>query len=176
MGDMSEEERKGLRKKWFTKLARQRLLTTGQKKETQHLKRKIEDAQKLFDEQQQNGMFLHPEQIQKLEKLPEWKSRLEEIEHQLDEKALSSIQEFIDNPPQPISDMRRADEHRTSYVGKKTKKQYKEIWDGMPATNYYHTSQSNEESSTSHFFRSRVQQSTDDIDITSSTTTKQSLK
>ena len=175
MGDMPEEERKGLRKKWFTKLARQRLLTTGQKKETQHLRRKIEDAQRLFDEKQEkkDALFLHPEQIQKLEKLPEWKLRLEEIEHQLDEKALSSIQEFIDNPPQPISDMRRADEHRTSYVGKKTKKQYKDLWDGMPATNYYHTSQSN---NTSEFFRSRVQQSTDDKKSSSTSTTKPKAK
>eukprot|EP00560_Eucampia_antarctica_P004676 CAMPEP_0197836638 /NCGR_PEP_ID=MMETSP1437-20131217/29579_1 /TAXON_ID=49252 ORGANISM="Eucampia antarctica, Strain CCMP1452" /NCGR_SAMPLE_ID=MMETSP1437 /ASSEMBLY_ACC=CAM_ASM_001096 /LENGTH=449 /DNA_ID=CAMNT_0043442971 /DNA_START=52 /DNA_END=1401 /DNA_ORIENTATION=+ len=157
MGAMSEEERNELRKHWFPKLARSRLLTTGQKKETQLLRRKIENAMNIV-QKEKNGQKLQSQQMEKRDKLPEWHNRLAEIEQDLDEKALMSVQEFIDHPLSPISDMRRADEHRTSYVGKNTKKQYKEIWGGMAATNYYNTTKLNgDKTSTSHFFRSRSQ-------------------
>lgn len=154
MGSMTEEERKDLRMRWFPKLARQRLLTAGQKKETQQLRRKIEDAE-LAETKKKKGYVLQKEQIAKIDKLPEWIDRLAQIELDLEARSIESVQEFIDHPPSPISDMRRADEHRTSYVGKNTKKQYKEIWDGMAATNYVNTTGTSDKS-TASFFRSRT--------------------
>ena len=56
--------------RWFPKQARQRLLTAGQNKETQQLRRKIEDAE-LAETKKKKGYVLQKEQIAKIDKLPE---------------------------------------------------------------------------------------------------------
>lgn len=56
------------------------------------------------------------------------------------------------NPPAPITDMRRANEHRICYVGKNTKKMYGEVWADMPATANLPV----EPNSTASFFRQRA--------------------
>ena len=90
-------------------------------------------------------------QLKKLEKLPGLRKELQQLEDDLYRKALTAVEELVHNPPEPISDMRRCDEHRTTYTGKKTKKNAGEAWENMPATNYYRV-----EADTASFFRDRV--------------------
>jgi hypothetical protein len=40
---------------------------------------------------------------------------------------------YIANPPKPLRDMRRSDEHREAFVGRKTRMRNAEHWAGMPA-------------------------------------------
>lgn len=39
-------------------------------------------------------------------------------------EALAWVERYINDPPPPLTDMRRPDEHRVCYVGKNTKKKY----------------------------------------------------
>ena len=44
-----------------------------------------------------------------------------------------AIQPYLANPPAPLRDMRRPDEHREAYVGKGVRAKNAEHWAGMPA-------------------------------------------
>ena len=65
--------------------------------------------------------------------------------------------EWVDNPPQPLSDLRRADLHRITFVGKGTKKMHERHWKDMPATAKT-SMQSVVEKMTASSFRSRVKE------------------
>jgi hypothetical protein len=96
---------------------------------------------------------LQPEQKDKLAKLPSIQKELEELDNELYAKALLAVEDLVLNPPEPISDMRRHDDHCISYTGKNTKKRGGEAWANMPATNYVKV-----EVDTSSFYRDRVKE------------------
>mmetsp|Transcript_7788 Transcript_7788/g.8924 ORF Transcript_7788/g.8924 Transcript_7788/m.8924 type:complete len:470 (-) Transcript_7788:161-1570(-) len=154
-GDSSEEERVELRRKWFTKLAGKRLLTSRQKKDRTKLISTIEHCRALR-EKKQNELTI--EQLAKLKTLSKLEQDLSELERSIQYTAEEAVSEFIDNPPSPITDLRRPDEHRVAHVSKNTKAKNLALWDNnneeqMPATTSYQT---NTHPSTSNFFRNRI--------------------
>ena len=152
-GAMEEEERRELRQKWFPKLASQRLQAATKKKERARLQgalHKYEDMER----KQATGHRMQKEQLARIASLPALRQELIDWDTQLSTQAQEAVAELIENPPAPITDMRRADEHRTWFGGKSTKK--KNDWDNMPATTGYDTKAG---VSTSDFFRSRVTKS-----------------
>jgi hypothetical protein len=149
VGAISEEECVELRKVWYVKLARQRLLTSSQKKRRNRLLNQVRSCEQ-WKTRQERGEYLEPKQIKKLEKLPEHKQQVQELDEELDRGAFEAVKHLFHNPPDPITDMRRADEHRICYVGRKTKKTYTDEWKDMPATNNYESLHS-----TSNFFREK---------------------
>merc|ERR1712127_1130889 len=92
------------------------------------------------------------EQKKKLEELPILRKKLEDLNEELNKDAMEAVKDLVNNAPEPLGDMRRADEHRITYVGKKTKKLHKDAWQDMPATNNPQT----EEKSSAAFFRKKV--------------------
>mmetsp|Transcript_7195 Transcript_7195/g.9138 ORF Transcript_7195/g.9138 Transcript_7195/m.9138 type:complete len:430 (+) Transcript_7195:73-1362(+) len=119
-GSMSENERVELRRKWYTKLASQRLQTKAEKAHRRRLNATIGEYEKL--ELKANETSLQPQQMDKIAKLPILRQELTKIDTELHQKSYKVIEDLVMNPPQPLGDMRRADEHRTTYVGKNTKK------------------------------------------------------
>ena len=153
IGAMSEEERRELRKEWFAKLAKQRLLTPSQKKHKTRLQAKLKYCASLQYKLDQ-GAVINPQQRAKLEEGVVVQQELDVLEQDLDVKAHHAVKDLVDNPPEPISDMRRADEHRVCYVGKGTKKRNSQEWENMPATTGYDTSKT--KSSSADYFRKRA--------------------
>jgi hypothetical protein len=133
VGAMSEEERKELRKDWYTRLASQRLLSSSQKKTKAKLMtyiRKCEEIGKKIDA----GERVDPDEVAKLKNLEAKQRELAAIDTKMMADAQTAVRDLIENPPNPITDMRRADEHRVCFVGKGTKSKYGELWEDMPAT------------------------------------------
>ena len=150
-GAMTEDERKDLRRDWFARLASQRLLSSRQKKNRSKLVsyiRQCEDIGRKMDV----GERVEPEAIVKWKNLGAKKAELDAIDAKIKLDSQAAVADLIDNPPEPITDMRRADEHRVCYVGKGTKSKYGELWEDMPATE---NAQSKQMASAS-FFRDRV--------------------
>jgi len=158
-GSMSPEERHELRCEWFPKLALSRIMTTGQKKQRARLTSKVAALYEL-ERRLSNGEELQMQQFQKLVSLRPAERELLQLEATEMVKARKAVQPFIDNPPSPITDMRRPDEHRTWFGGKNTKMNNPE-WHDMPATTAYDTQKG---FSTKEYFRSRLEAdgSTDD--------------
>ena len=150
-GGMGESERTQLRQLWFTKLASQRLLTQAQKKQRAKLEATIATCQS-FQARINAGETLQQEQLKKLARYKHDQMELAAMELDIDTKARQAVKDLIQNPPLPVTDMRRADEHRTCYVGKNTKTKYTAIWDGMAATTNYQTPKGTSAS----FFRQRA--------------------
>jgi hypothetical protein len=80
-------------------------------------------------------------------------TELRELDDRLQHMAQVAVRDLVDNPPEPLTDMRRADEHRTCYVGRKTKKRNVSAWENMPATTGYNTANG---VSSAEYFRSRA--------------------
>ncbi|GKY97819.1 hypothetical protein MPSEU_000740000 [Mayamaea pseudoterrestris] len=170
VGHMSEEERRELRSIWFPKLAQQRLLTGSQKKKRHKLLARIDNCKVLEEkrrryEQQQHQQAgisgdedtLRPltyEQVVKLGQLSQLQHELHELEQsaRFHEGSFQAVADLIDNPPDPMTDLRRIDEHRICFVGKNTKSIYKDAWKGLAAT----TTKATDTSSTAAYFRSRA--------------------
>jgi len=148
-GAMSEEERRNLRKKWYAKLCRQRLLTSGKKRERTRLLGKVRDGER-YEKMIASGGTLDKRQEQKLQGKEGAKAQLDQLDQELDRMAEKAVEGLVDNPPEPLTDMRRADEHRITHVGKGTKKKNADAWAGMPAT----ASTKSVYGATSEFFRS----------------------
>jgi len=133
VGNMPEEERTELRSIWYPKLAKQRIMTSGQKRHRGKLVGKVKRLEAMERKHQ-----LYPDELtkQQNEKLTSWqtfRTELQAFDKEVEAKAKKSVQQWIQNPPLPLSDMRRADEHRICYVGKNTKNRNKEEWKEMPA-------------------------------------------
>ncbi len=155
VGSMPNDERIVIRRKWYSKLASQRLQTKAEKQKRRRLVSQIGECTKLewrMNNPNSGEQPLQPHQLEKVKKLSLLRSELKEIDDVLQEKSLKVIEDLVLNPPQPITDMRRADEHRTTYVGKNTKKSYSETWSNMAATGYFRS----EQGTTSTFFRERL--------------------
>ena len=151
IGAMSEDERRQLRQVWYAKLASQRLLSKGEKTNRGKLISFI-NACKDIERKRLAGVLLGQAELDKLEKKEAKQAELDAIETKLAEDSLRAVADFIDNPPSPITDMRRADEHRTCFVGKNTKSIHGAAWVDMPAT----ANQSVMPNTSSSFFRERL--------------------
>lgn len=135
VGHMSENEQSHLRKHWYTKLATQRILTSTQKKHRAKIVTKIRHAEEIEQKKAQpDSNSLTEEQLDKANSLPKWQAELDRLDAEVYEKAIMVVQPLLNDPPPPLSDMRRADEHRTCFVGKNTRQKYTEEWKDMPAT------------------------------------------
>jgi tRNA G18 (ribose-2'-O)-methylase SpoU len=136
VGAISDDDKKDLRTAWFTKLCQQRLLTAKQKKSRNKLMANVRQCQTIYERTQS-----HPDaQLQSSEqkKLGNWDTyttQLQELEALIDPvRVQAAVQEWIDTPPEPLTDMRRADMHRVTFVGKGTKKKHDSHWKDMVAT------------------------------------------
>lgn len=152
-GDMSEEERHELRKLWFPRLAKKRLESSRQKKTRIKLQGRVKKVEEM-ERKKNSGQDMRKEQLDIIGGLPALREELQDIDDKIEQQAHDAVADLIDNPPAPITDMRRADEHRTCFVGKNTKNKYEEVWNNMPATTNYKTATGR---STSEFFRSRAE-------------------
>ena len=154
VGAMPKDELITLRRKWYVKLATQRILLKSDKMKRKRLGGQIKALEELEHRKKYPESHSHPlskEQLEKLAKLPSVVKELKELEDEVYKKALSAVEDLVINPPEPIGDMRRADEHRITYTGKNTKKKGGEAWANMPATRYVKV-----EADTASFFRDRV--------------------
>ena len=161
IGGMSEDERRELRLKWFTQLCKQRLLSSGQKKYRAKLKAHIHRCEKI-QAKKDNNERLQKGEIEKLAQYENYKKELEDLErknhlHENDENGAitKAIQDLVDCPPSPLTDLRRADTHRVTYVGKNTKQKHEKHWGNMAATTSYNTQL--QKGVSSDFFRARVE-------------------
>jgi tRNA G18 (ribose-2'-O)-methylase SpoU len=161
IGDMAETERAALRETWYTKLASQRITTTGERKRRARLICQIENIREIERKAAARGIdCLHKEQKEKLEKLPEAIAEHNSLERTIQSRARLAVQSFLDHPPDPIGDVRRADVHRVCYVGSGTRKKYKEIWKDMAAVK----NESGAQCSTAEEFRDLLKAAEQNID------------
>lgn len=130
-------EKLELRKAWFSKLCQQRILTSSQRKHRQKLQSLLKKCQVIYERSQQpKARKLQPSEQKKLDEWDSYKQQLEELEALVDPvKIQAAVEEWVRNPPAPLTDVRRADEHRVCYVGKNTKALHEEDWKDMVATN-----------------------------------------
>jgi hypothetical protein len=136
IGAMDEEERAALRKSWYIKLVQQRLLSSSQKKTRTRLLGHIKKCEMIFEKTQKDPSYrLQPAEQKKLDNWTNFQKELDEIDALLEpSKVEVAIQEWMDNPPEALTDLRRADTHRVCFVGKNTKDMHKEHWKDMVAT------------------------------------------
>lgn len=148
-GAMTEDERRELRQKWYAKLASQRLLSSADKRRRAKLTAFLEHCE-YIDKKIKAGEFVHKEERAKWSQTDTKRAELNAIEEKLAADSKKAVKDLVDNPPSPITDMRRADEHRVCCVGKNTKKN--SPWQGMPATTKYVVTQN----ASCSFFREKV--------------------
>jgi tRNA G18 (ribose-2'-O)-methylase SpoU len=130
---MTEDERKELRRIWYPKLARQRLLTSKDKKRRRKILYEItkcEDAKVKRDA----GAPVSEGQLDKIEKLEIYQTELAELEARAHfNEASEVVEDLIENPPEPLSDLRRADLHRVTFAGRNVKRSNADYWKGLSA-------------------------------------------
>lgn len=151
VGAMTEEERNELRRDWFARLASQRMLSKRMKKNRVKLLTYIRQCKEI-ERKINAGEIIESDELTKYKSFEAKKAELDAIDTKVQKDSEAAVADLVDNPPDPVTDMRRADEHRVCYVGKGTKNRYGELWDGMPATE---NAKSNQMASAS-FFRDRV--------------------
>ena len=136
IGAITELEKRALRTEWFTKLCQQRLLTPSQKKTRNKLLSHLKQCQAIFEKRQANPTYvMQPAEQAKLDKWDDYNTQLQELEAMIAPTvAQAAVQEWIDHPPEPLGDLRRADSHRITFVGKNTKKKHGSHWKDMVAT------------------------------------------
>lgn len=137
VGNLSPQEKRGLRELWYPKLARQRLLTHKQKKRRRKLMQGLETCSALEIKRSEEGMVaLTKEQQAKLEKVGKMEEELRRLEDSVGwHDAAEAVKPYVDDPPAPLSDLRRADLHRVTYVGKSTKARHADHWKDLVGVN-----------------------------------------
>jgi tRNA C32,U32 (ribose-2'-O)-methylase TrmJ len=102
VASMTEDEQHNLRKLWYPKLARQRLLCSKDKKKRRKLKADI-SRMETTKAQQERGTPMNAQQLEKIAKLDAYKEELRELE-ELGQFGASEaiVQELIENPPEPL--------------------------------------------------------------------------
>lgn len=148
-GAMTEDERRELRQAWYAKLASQRLLSSADKRRRAKLTAFLQGCESV-DKKIKAGEHVYKEERAKWSQMDAKRAELNAIEEKLAADSKKAVKDLVDNPPSPITDMRRADEHRVCRVGKNTKKA--SPWQGMPATEKVVVT----ENATCSFFRERV--------------------
>ena len=152
VGATAPEERRELREKWFTQLYAARALTGSEEKRrakieqtlaarrlgkggspettiTAKQKRDVKDA-KDADPEDPDGVGDKKADAESTESLAR---ELEALLEKRASAARAAAAPYIANPPKPLRDMRRSDEHREAFVGRKTRMRNAEHWAGMPA-------------------------------------------
>jgi len=85
--------------------------------------------------QEDPNCHIQPGEQKKLDEWSSYEHKLEDIDALIDPiKVQKAVQEWIDIPPTPLTDLRRADCHRVCFVGKNTRDTNKENWKDMAAT------------------------------------------
>lgn len=122
IGGITQEEKQDLRRSWFTKLCQQRILTSNQKKTRRKLQLNLKKCQGIARRMAENpDLKLQPSEQKKMEEWDSYKEQLEGIEKLIDPTVIeNAVDEWLQNPPKPLTDVRRADDHRICYVGKNT--------------------------------------------------------
>lgn len=151
VGAMGENERRELRRAWYSKLASQRLLSSRDKKRRVKLISYLKACDQI-DRKRLSGKVLHEEELEKLGKKGAKQAELDAIDEKLAVDSQLAVADLVNNPPLPITDMRRADEHRICFVGKNTKKAHNDAWKDMPAVANLPV----KHDTTASFFRQRV--------------------
>ncbi|KAL7536812.1 hypothetical protein ACHAXR_007408 [Thalassiosira sp. AJA248-18] len=151
VGGMSEEERRGLRQAWYAKLASQRLLSSRVKKHRVKLMTFLKACEKI-EKKKMTGEQMYEAELEKLGKKEAKQAELDAIDDKLALDSQIAVADLVENPPLPITDMRRADEHRTCFVGRNTKASHGDAWADMPATANLPVQQN----ATASFFRERA--------------------
>ena len=140
IGSMSHSQRERLRKQWYMKLARQRMLTSGGKKKRRRLIQRIRNIETIEDKlkSSSSSSVLTKEQQTKLQELPILREELHTIDGDVEQQAESAVQRLLDDPlVEPLDDMRRPDDHRVGFVAKSTRMKRTEDEDPdliLPAT------------------------------------------
>jgi SpoU rRNA Methylase family len=143
LGSISQSEQLELRRLWFPKLVQQRLLSAREKKSRKKLVAQIKEAERLLNRQQlqekDKGEYpLTVEQLEKVQRLPEYRTALAKLEstntfgYSDDSVLAAAVQDMIDHPPAPLTDLRRADIHRVTFAGKNVRKKHAAHWSGIP--------------------------------------------
>jgi protein required for attachment to host cells len=154
---MKTEERTELREKWFTQLCAARALTGSEEKRRAKIEHTLAARRRLkggsedettIDAKQKRDV---PQDTSKDVDDPDGRvgdkknpadaessdeSLARELEALLEKRASfarAAAAPYIANPPKPLRDMRRSDEHREAFVGRKTRMRNAEHWAGMPA-------------------------------------------
>eukprot|EP00934_Nitzschia_sp_Nitz4_P003992 Nitzschia sp. Nitz4//scaffold291_size36643//28789//30195//NITZ4_007769-RA/size36643-processed-gene-0.31-mRNA-1//-1//CDS//3329546145//3982//frame0 len=156
IGSMSSQEKLELRKAWYSKLCKQRILTSSQRKQRQKLVALVKKCQAIYDRSQVPGArALQPSEQSKLDDWDTFRQELADLDALVDPTKLeAAVQEWVENPPEPLTDVRRADAHRVCYVGKGTKGKHSEHWKDMVATSNSHSVHM----STASMFREKLQE------------------
>jgi hypothetical protein len=132
---MAESERQGLREVWFPKLAGQRALTAHQVREQRRIRKGLQDAMKIRDKASREGpSALTPSQVAKLSLEPQLMAEDEALRATVGHASREAVAKQLANPPTPLADMRRADEHRTAFIGPGVRRENGGFWSGMAAT------------------------------------------
>lgn len=161
IGAIPETQKTQLRQAWYAKLCSNRILTNQQRKQRLKLQKDVQKCQAIHERSLQRPLMV-PEQ-KKLEQWETYKQELAALDALVDPAKLkAAVQGWVENPPQPLTDVRRADAHRVCFVGKGTKGKHQEHWKDMVAT----SNQPSAHLSSATAFREKVNQAQ-----TSNTTT-----
>jgi tRNA G18 (ribose-2'-O)-methylase SpoU len=150
--NMSDENRQALRQRWFPKLAQQRLLSARSKKQRRAIQKQIDACERLLM-RQEAGDTLTREQVEKMAQLSSHEAALRALEQESSfDLASIAVADLIAHPPSPLTDLRRADPHRVTFVGKNVKRKHAQHWKDMVATSHISTPRL----ATASFFRDRI--------------------
>ena len=139
---MSDAERAELREKWFTQLAANRVTTRGQDRDLRDARTKLTRVRKKLlraetatasggGDPNPNGVGGRVADLEREEtQLCDAIRAMEETRRAAAKRAIAP---YLADPPAPLRDMRRPDEHREAYVGKGVRAKNAEHWAGMPA-------------------------------------------
>jgi hypothetical protein len=156
IGGITETEKEDLRRAWYTKLCQQRIFTPKQKKTRQKLLVNLKKCQGIEERQEKNpNLKLQPSEQKRMQEWDSYKQELQELEQLIDPTVVrAAVEEWVKNPPQPLTDVRRADDHRVCYVGKNTRNMHQDHWKDMVAT----TNPQTLHGSTASVFREKLKQ------------------
>ena len=115
----------------------------------------IKKCTSIIEKHKASGKPLQLREEEKLANLEKDQQKLAELDALVDPvKLQTAVQQWVENPPAPLSDMRRCDAHRVCYVGKNTRKFHQDHWKDMAAT----SDSSSVYGATSKEFRKKVQE------------------
>ena len=139
VGATAPAERDALRAKWFTQLAAARALSGAEEKRRAWIERTLAKRGEAANSQETRAPGGAAEPTTVLNPSPKASddaSLARELEALLEKRASAAraaAAPHVANPPKPLRDMRRSDEHREAFVGRKTRERNAEHWAGMPA-------------------------------------------
>ena len=137
VGATAPAERGALRAKWFTQLAAARALSGAEEKRRLWIERTLaKRGDASSQETQALGGAAEPTTVLNPSDASDDASLARELEALLEKRASlarAAAAPHVANPPKPLRDMRRSDEHREAFVGHRTRMRNAEHWAGMPA-------------------------------------------